>query len=119
MSLVADLVNRAGVVAAGEYSYRGDRFSFRGDLSDELARHLSIMCRSTTMASAMQGKMLNKLCSEGCPLPPVRGWMVEGPKFSICVIANVFCLIETGTGSVNELADFMIKNLASESLDLL
>ena len=39
MSVVAaELANMPGVIAAGEYSYRGDRFSFHGDISDDMAR---------------------------------------------------------------------------------
>lgn len=30
MSIVTDLLAKPGVIAAGEYAYRGDRFSYRG-----------------------------------------------------------------------------------------
>ena len=32
MGLIRDLMVQPGVLAAGEYSYRGDRFSYEGNL---------------------------------------------------------------------------------------
>ena len=52
----------------GEYSYRGDRFTFKGQISDEMARMAAIMCRATTMSEHMQVGMLEQYC----PLPAVR-----------------------------------------------
>ena len=47
MSLVAELAAMEGVFAAGEYAYRGDRYSYQGHITDEHARMASIMCRAT------------------------------------------------------------------------
>ncbi|HHQ42863.1 MAG TPA: DUF2173 family protein, partial [Chromatiales bacterium] len=38
MSLISELADMPGVIAAGEYSYRGDRYVCRGRLDDEDAR---------------------------------------------------------------------------------
>ena len=57
MSIVTELLAKPGVVAAGEYAYRGDRFSYRGALSEEHARMASIMCRATTMSVNMEGSL--------------------------------------------------------------
>ena len=47
MSIVPELAAMDGVIAAGEYSYRGDRFTCEGQMTDEMARMASIMCRAT------------------------------------------------------------------------
>ena len=78
MSVAAELANMPGVIAAGEYSYRGDRFSFKGQLTDELARMASIMCRATTMSEHMQVDMLEEHCPQ-CGVSPPEGWIVRGP----------------------------------------
>ena len=78
MGIVSDLLARPGVIAAGEYAYRGDRFSYRGALSKEHARVASIMCRATTMGANMGGAMLDAL-RPGSGLHPPRGWVVRGP----------------------------------------
>lgn len=101
MSLIKTLSQLPGIVAAGEYSYRGDRFSYEGKLNAELARMASIMCRATTMASHMQVDMMKSLGSD-CGCAPARGWMVRGDRFSVCVVGNVFCFIDNTQANLNE-----------------
>lgn len=111
MSIVTDLLAKPGVIAVGEYAYRGDRFSYRGALTEEHARMASIMCRATTMSVNMEGAMLEAL-QPGSGLHPPRGWVVRGPKHTVCVVANVFCLVENAQGSINDIAGFMRQALA-------
>ena len=49
MQIVKQLMAIPGVIAAGEYAYRGDRFSYEGALTDEFARMASILCRANTL----------------------------------------------------------------------
>jgi roadblock/LC7 domain-containing protein len=117
MSIVTDLLAQPGVVAAGEYAYRGDRFSYLGALSEEHARIASIMCRATTMSAHMEGAMLGSIHPHG--LHPPRGWLVSGPVHTVCVMANVFCLLNHTQGSVNDIVRFMRQALGDVSHDLI
>lgn len=117
MSIVTDLLAKPGVIAAGEYAYRGDRFSYRGELSENHARVASIMCRATTMSVNMEGSMLENLEPNSGLLPP-RGWVVHGPDYTVCVIANVFCLLDNSKGSINDLIGSMGRALADVPTDL-
>lgn len=94
MSIVTDLLAKPGVVAAGEYAYRGDRFSYRGALSENHARMASIMCRATTMSVNMEASMVEAL-QPLSGLLPARGWLVHGPEYTVCVVANVFACWRT------------------------
>jgi len=118
MSIVTDLLAKPGVIAAGEYAYRGDRFSYRGALSEEHARMASIMCRATTMSVNMEASMLESLEPLNGLMPP-RGWLVHGPNYSVCVIANVFCLLDNSKGSINEVVGFMRQTLANVPADMI
>ncbi|MDT8388486.1 MAG: DUF2173 family protein [Thiogranum sp.] len=111
MTLYADLALMPGVIAAGEYAYRGDRYNFKGDLSDEMARMASIMCRATTLGTHMQAEIL---CAntDNCPFDPARGWAVRGPHFSVCVVANVFCFVRNEAGVFNKVMRHMQARLA-------
>jgi roadblock/LC7 domain-containing protein len=111
MSLYSELADIPGVIAAGEYAYRGDRYSYKGHLDDEQARMASIMCRATTMATHMQTDIL---CanSENCPFDNARGWVVKGPQFSVCVVANVFCFLQNEQGLLNKVLQKMRDRLA-------
>lgn len=117
MSVAAELANMPGVIAAGEYSYRGDRFSHKGQMSDEMARMAAIMCRATTMSEHMQVGLLEQ-SFPGCGSSPPQGWIVRGPQFTVCNIANVFCFIDNQEASLNTVVAVMQKRLAGASHDL-
>jgi roadblock/LC7 domain-containing protein len=115
MNIVSDLAEMPGVISAGEYSYRGDRFSYRGHMEEEQARQASIMCRATTMSVRMQTDILASFCKDGCGLSPSKGWVVKGPKFTVCVVANVFCFLDESQGSLNDVLGYMREQLKDAS----
>jgi roadblock/LC7 domain-containing protein len=118
MGIANDLLAKPGVIAVGEYAYRGDRFSYRGALTEEYARMASIMCRATTMGANMEGAMFEALRS-GSGLHPPRGWLVHGPAHTVCVIANVFCLLDNTRASINDIVKFMYQGLANVPADII
>ena len=117
MSVVAELSRLPGVFAAGEYSYRGDRFTYKGEIDDEMARMASIMCRATTMSEHMQVNMLEGFCPSCGGIPP-RGWIARGPAYTVCNVANVFCFLDNGEASVNQVMALMHKHLSEAAHDL-
>jgi len=116
VSIVSELVSMPGVIAAGEYAYRGDRFSYKGDLQPEQARMASIMCRSTAMGVRMQSDMLTSIFPDS-GITPSRGWAVRGPQFSVCVVANVFCFI-SDEAPFNDIMQLMVTRLSDEVSDM-
>jgi roadblock/LC7 domain-containing protein len=117
MSVAAELASFPGVVAAGEYSYRGDRFSYKGQMNDDMARMAAIMCRATTMSEHMQMGMLKSFCPD-CASEPPKGWIVRGPGFTVCNVANVFCFLDNSAASVNEVMALMMQRLGDANHDL-
>ncbi|HHJ12995.1 MAG TPA: DUF2173 family protein [Gammaproteobacteria bacterium] len=111
MSVYAELAEIPGVIAAGEYAYRGDRYNYKGQLTDEMARMASIMCRATTMGTHMQAGIMGQNSAD-CLFDPARGWMVRGPQLSVCVVANVFCFLQNQPGLLNRVARQMRERLA-------
>lgn len=112
MSVISDLVATPGVIAAGEYTYRGDRFTYDGQLDYETARMASIMCRATTMAVHMETDMLKHLKAD-CGCAPARGWVVRGDTMTVCVMANVFCFIDNANGSLNDIMAYLHEHVES------
>ncbi|MGA0937274.1 MAG: DUF2173 family protein [Sedimenticolaceae bacterium] len=106
MALAAELINQPGVIAAGEYSYRGDRFSYKGEMNDDMAKMAAIMCRATTMSEHMQVNMLESFCPN-CGSTPPQGWIVRGPGFTVCNLGNVFAFVKNDTGTLNGLMKLM------------
>lgn len=118
MSLIAELAAMDGVFAAGEYSYRGDRFSYKGQISEEQARMASIMCRATTMGVHMQTDMMASMHPDS-QVAPAGGWVVRGPQFTVCVMANVFCFLDNSKASLNGVMGILHTRLADAPQDLI
>jgi len=51
MRIISQLMAVPGVIAAGEYSFRGDRYTYEGHLTPETARMASILCGLIPLAS--------------------------------------------------------------------
>lgn len=117
MAILSELSALPGVTAVGEYSYRGDRFSYKGNLDEEQARMASIMCRATTMSVHMQADICGSFCAH-CGIVPGRGWMVRGPRYSVCVYANVFCFIDNDKASLNQVMQVLRTRLAESTGEL-
>jgi len=117
MSIVPELAAMDGVIAAGEYSYRGDRFTCEGQLTEDMARMASIMCRATSLAVHMQMDMVKNLGYD-CGFTPSKGWMVNGDQFSVCVIANHFCFLQNDSVSLNAVMSFMRDNVPGQDAQL-
>ena len=118
MSLIEELARQPGVMAAGEYAYRGDRFSYQGQLSEELARMASIMCRTTSMALHMQVDMLKEM-GRDCGCAPAQGWSVKGKDYTVCVRNNVFCFIDNKSNQLNNVMKFMNEHIAPNSGEMI
>jgi roadblock/LC7 domain-containing protein len=118
MSILLELSGQPGFIAAGEYSYRGDRFSFKGNLTDDMARMASIMCRATTMSEHMQAGIIEKFCP-ACGLMPPKGWIVRGPAFTVCNMANVFVFLDNNNSKLNDIMGVMKRYLNNESQELI
>ncbi|MBN4080518.1 DUF2173 family protein [Beggiatoa alba] len=117
MNIYTELASLPGVIAAGEYTYRGDRYHYDGQISDEQARMASIMCRATTLAVHMQANIMKSLKAD-CGCAPVQGWMVRGEQFSVCVFANVFCFVDNTTASINSVMQFLKENVGEQTGEL-
>jgi roadblock/LC7 domain-containing protein len=106
MRVVSQLMSIPGVIAAGDYAYRGDRFSYEGDLSEEYARIASILCRSNTLSINMQTEMFESLVPN-CGFRPLQGWVVRGAQMTVCVVGHVFCFVENRAGLLNDVLTIM------------
>ena len=113
MSVTSQLMSLPGVIAAGEYAYRGDRYTYEGEISDEMARMASIMCRATTLGIHMEGNMLGTLCTNS-GLSPSQGWAVTGPDYSVCVMSHFFCFLDNTRANLNETIQLMLEEVRDE-----
>lgn len=118
MHIVKQLMAIPGVIAAGEYAYRGDRFSYQGDLTDEFARMASIMCRANTLTVNLQSEIIDA-SAENCGCRPVQGWIMRGAQVTVCAIGNYFAFIETRGELLNDVMTIMRAKVGDIHEDLL
>jgi roadblock/LC7 domain-containing protein len=118
MHIVKQLMAIPGVIAAGEYAYRGDRYSYQGALTDEFARMASILCRANTLSVNMQSEMLDSF-AENSGLRPVQGWSVRGAQVTVCAIGNYFSFIENRDELLNDVMTIMRAKVGDVQDDLL
>ena len=54
-----------------------------------------------------------------CGSSPPQGWIVRGPAFTVCNIANLFCFIDNDSTSLNEVIALMRERMANAAHDLI
>lgn len=118
MNIVKQLMAIPGVIAAGEFAFRGDRFSYEGALTDEFARMASILCRANTLAINMQSEIFDSF-AENCGCRPVQGWIAHGDQVTICVVGNYFAFIENRDELMNDVMTIMRAKVGDVRDDLL
>lgn len=118
MHIVKQLMVIPGVIAAGEYAYRGDRFSYQGALTDEFARMASILCRANTLSVNMQSEIFDSF-AENCGCRPVQGWIVHGANVTVCTVGNYFAFIENRVELLNDVMTIMRAKVGDVGDDLL
>ena len=117
MSLIQELASQPGVLAAGEYAYRGDRLVMWVGWVRSM-RVWPDLCRATTMAVHMQVDMMKSLGKE-CGCAPARGWVVKGSLYSVCVIGNIFCFLDSNAGSINQVMQLMLQKATNQTGELI
>lgn len=106
MHIISQLMAIPGVIAAGEYAYRGDRYTYQGALTPEHARMASILCRSNTLSINMQSEIFSSFAKD-CGCQPVQGWIVRGRGVTVCVIGNIFCFLQNRAELLNDVMTIM------------
>ncbi len=118
MHIVKQLMAIPGVIAAGEYGTRGDRFSYEGALTEEFARMASILCRANTLSVNMQSEIFDSF-AENCGCKPVQGWIVRGAEVTVCAVGSYFSFIEDHDELLNDVMTIMRAKVGDVQDDLL
>ena len=66
----------------------------------------------------MQVDMMKSL-GEDCGCAPARGWVVKGAQYSVCVIGNVFCFLDSNAASINQVMQFMLEKVTNQTGELI
>lgn len=100
MSIVSELMQTPGVVAAGEFTFKGELVRYEGDLVEKDARVVGNLCYQNTLSANMQYSMFCDL-DQHCKVDRVPGWLVRGNNFTVCVVGQFFCFVRNSSGALN------------------
>jgi roadblock/LC7 domain-containing protein len=90
-----------GVMAVCQFRDDGQLVEAHGVMDEAVYEHLAKFAhdyKRMVQGNADQLAMFTQMRG----WTPPGGWMVRGPKWSVCAVANVVCVFDHSAGSVNE-----------------
>jgi len=93
------LMMLSGATAAGEFTATGELVAYKGDLSEEHANMVAMMCAANSLMGKMQAEGFSKYT--GMKWSPFRGWAVCAGDFTVCVMGNIGVFVETAKADFN------------------
>ncbi|MEA3411645.1 MAG: DUF2173 family protein [Pseudomonadota bacterium] len=94
------LLQLAGAVAAGEFGVGGSLIDYKGDIDEETARSLSMLCAANTLLARTQVETASKVTRLN--LTPLKGWMMSAGDYTVCVMGEIGVVVITDKADFNE-----------------
>lgn len=95
------LMSLKGAIAAGEFTSDGNLVAYKGDLKEEHARMVALMCAANSLMGKMQAEGFTAYT--GMKWTPFLGWAVSAGDYSVCVMGNAGVFVETAKADFNEI----------------
>ncbi|OQY49114.1 MAG: hypothetical protein B6242_00270 [Anaerolineaceae bacterium 4572_78] len=93
------LMKLEGAIAAGEFTDSGDMVAYKGEMKEEHAKMVGMMCAANTLMGKMQAESFSAYT--GMNWTPFKGWAVSAGDFSICATGNAGVFVETAKADFN------------------
>ncbi|MDA8095332.1 MAG: DUF2173 family protein [Betaproteobacteria bacterium] len=108
MQILSKLMEIPGVVAGGEFSYKGEILRHKGNLSDAQARLVATLCLANTRSANTQAEIYCAF-DPVCGVKAVPGWMVRGSHHTVVTIGSHFAFVDNNNapGTLNQVADLL------------
>ncbi|MCY0850634.1 DUF2173 family protein [Sulfuracidifex metallicus] len=94
------LMKLKGAVAAGEFKENGELVSYKGEMPEDLAKMVAMMCAANTMMAKMQAEGFSKMT--GMKWSPLVGWAVAAGDYAVCVEGNYGVFLQLNQTDFNE-----------------
>ncbi|MEN8106795.1 MAG: DUF2173 family protein [Pseudomonadota bacterium] len=95
------LMGLNGAVAAGEFTPGGELVSYKGDLTEEIAKLFAKMCAANTLMGTTQAESFTRI--SGMKWTPFHGWAVTAGDYSVCVMGHIGLFVETAKADFNDI----------------
>jgi roadblock/LC7 domain-containing protein len=90
-----------GAIAAGEFGVDGKLVAYKGQMKEEHAKMVAMMCAANSLMGKMQAEGFTAYT--GMKWSPFKGWAVSAGDYSVCVMGNVGVFVETAKASFDEI----------------
>jgi roadblock/LC7 domain-containing protein len=109
MANLDKLMGLKGAVAAGEFTPGGDLLTYKGELTEDVAKMTAKMCAANTLMGTTEAESFTRI--SGMKWSPFHGWAVSAGDYSVCVMGHVGVFVETTKADFNDI----FKVLAEEA----
>jgi roadblock/LC7 domain-containing protein len=109
MANLDKLMGLKGAVAAGEFTPGGDLLTYKGELTEDVAKMTAKMCAANTLMGTTEAESFTRI--SGMKWSPFHGWAVSAGDYSVCVMGHVGVFVETAKADFNDI----FKVLAEEA----
>jgi roadblock/LC7 domain-containing protein len=90
-----------GAVAAGEFTPGGDLITYKGELTEDIAKLTAKMCAANTLMGTTQAESFTRI--SGMAWTPFHGWAVAAGDYSVCVMGHIGVFVETAKADFNDI----------------
>jgi roadblock/LC7 domain-containing protein len=90
-----------GAVAAGEFTPGGDLVTYKGELTEDIAKMVARMCAANTLMGTTQAESFTRI--SGMKWTPFHGWAVAAGDYSVCVMGHIGIFVETARADFNDI----------------
>ena len=91
-----------GVVAVCRFQDDGSMIDAAGMLPEEVMKQLAQFAQWYRRMVAGNTDLFS-LFSQMAGWTPAHGWIVRGQEMTVCSLANIICLVENKTASINQI----------------
>jgi len=95
------LMEKPGVIAAGQFSAEGKVERAVGDIPSEKMGMIAMVCAANSKRLEEQAEIFEeKLAMEWMPM---NGWIVWAGKYAVCVVGNTGVFVEANKADFNQI----------------
>jgi roadblock/LC7 domain-containing protein len=95
------LMGLKGAVSAGEFTADGELLTFKGEMTEDIARIIAKQCAANTLMGTIQADSFSRI--SGMRWTPFHGWAVSAGDYSVCVMGHIGLFVETAKADFNDI----------------
>ena len=101
MANLDKLIGLNGAVAAIEFTPGGDLITYKGELSEDIAKMIAKTCAANSLMGTIQAESITRFNKSAWM--PFHGWAFAAGDYSVCVMGHIGVFVETAKADFNDI----------------